>query len=122
MISTSRTAIDTIGNESFYVLEKTGSAIFDDDSSYLQLALTLLKEYKIKLENLKSRIDESPLYESEQFNYEFETLFYAIDRLYNILGNTQTKQKQLEASIFHSFICSQDHRLRSWIEDSEEES
>ncbi|MGR2670819.1 hypothetical protein ACUXVT_06025 [Acinetobacter soli] len=119
MISTSRTAIDTIGNESFYVLEKTGSAIFDNDNAYLQIALSLLKEYKIKLGNLKIRIDENPVYDRKQFDYEFETLFYALDRLYNLLGNTQTKEKQLEATIFHSYICSQDNRLRSLIEDSE---
>jgi len=120
MFSSSKTAIETIGQESLYVLEKTGAAIHGVDDAYLQIALTLLKDYKEKLTNLKKRVDESPLYDSTLFDYEFETMFYAIDRLYAALGNIRSKEQELEATVFHSYICAQDKRVRTWIEEVEQ--
>ncbi|MFV5640733.1 hypothetical protein [Acinetobacter oleivorans] len=122
MISNSKTAIDTIGKESHYLLEKTRAAIFGVENAYLQIALNLLKEYREKLSLLKQRIDESPLYDNFYFDYEFETTFFAIDKLSTLLGRIHSKEQELEAVILQSHIAAQDNLIRSGIEEAEQSS
>ncbi|HFG6923725.1 hypothetical protein NQ659_09225 [Acinetobacter baumannii] len=122
MISNSKTAIDTIGNESHYLLEKTRAAIFGVENAYLQIALNLLKDYREKLTLLKQRIDESSLYDNFYFDYEFETTFFAIDKLSSLLGRIHTKEQELEAAILQSHIAAQDNLIRSGIEEAERNS
>lgn len=122
MISNSKTAIDTIGKESHYLLEKTRAAIFGVENAYLQIALNLLKDYREKLILLKQRIDESSLYDNFYFDYEFETTFFAIDKLSSLLGRIHTKEQELEAAILQSHIAAQDNLIRSGIEEAERNS
>ncbi|MDN8266354.1 hypothetical protein QZK22_00715 [Acinetobacter baumannii] len=122
MISNSKTAIDTIGKESHYLLEKTRAAIFGVENAYLQIALNLLRDYREKLTLLKQRIDESPLYDNFYFDYEFETTFFAIDKLSSLLGRIHTKEQELEAAILQSHIAAQDNSIRNGIEEAERNS
>ncbi|MCZ2977913.1 hypothetical protein ACIAMG_14490 [Acinetobacter baumannii] len=122
MISSSKTAIDTIGRESHYLLEKTRAAIFGVENAYLQIALNLLKDYREKLTLLKQHINESPLYDNFYFDYEFETTFFAIDKLSSLLGRIHTKDQELEAAILQSHIAAQDNLIRSGIEEAEQKS
>ncbi len=122
MISNSKTAIDTIGNESHYLLEKTRAAIYGVENAYLQIALSLLKDYREKLTLLKQRIDASPLYDNSYFDYEFETTFFAIDKLDSLLGRIHSKEQELEAAILHSHIAAQDDSIRRAIEETEQNS
>lgn len=120
MFSKSKTAINTIGQESMYVLEKSRSAIYKEANDVdIDLAKHLLETYKEKMTKLKNEIDANQLYDNTYFDYEFETLFYAIDKLLSLLGSTNTKEKELEASIYQSHICSQDEHIRQGIEEVE---
>ncbi|MFX9652679.1 hypothetical protein CAT67_11290 [Acinetobacter baumannii] len=122
MISNSKTAIDTIGKESHYLLEKTRAAIYGVENAYLQIALNLLKDYRENLTLLKQRIDGSALYDNFYFDYEFETIFFAIDKLNSLLGRIHSKDQELEAAIFHSHIAAQDNSIRRGIEEAEQSS
>ena len=121
MFSKSKLAIEMIGRESFYVLEKTGSAIYKGKCVDTTLALSLLQTHKEKLQDLKERIDESDVYDTDTFEYAFKTIFHAINRLAGLLGNISSEQDELDAVIYHSSICKQDELIRTLIEEFEEE-
>ncbi len=122
MFSKSELAIEMIGRESFYILEKTGSAIYKGQCVDTTLALSLLLTYKEKLQDLKEKIDESDLYDSDVFEYAFKTIFHAISRLASLLGNISSEQDELDAVIYHSSISKQDELIRTLIEEFEEEA
>lgn len=118
MFSKSKIAIDTIGNESFYVMEKSGTAIYKENHVDVDLAKSLILAYISKYQDLKSKIDIDPIYDNSYFDHEFETLNYALQKLHSILGNVESKEKELEASIFHQHFCKQDKKIRTAIEES----
>lgn len=122
MFSKSELAIEMIGRESFYILEKTGSAIYKGQCVDTTLALSLLLTHKEKLQDLKEKIDESDLYDSDVFEYAFKTIFHAIARLTSLWGNISSEQDELDAVIYHSSISKQDELIRTLIEEFEEEA
>ena len=120
MFSQSQVAIDTIGRESLYVLEKSGTAITKEPGIDTEFAKTLLKSYKENLQELKTLIDASPIYDNSFFDYEFKTLLFAIDKLLLAIGNIRNEEDELEASIYQSHIRKQDDKIRSAIEEDEQ--
>lgn len=119
MFSKSKIAIDTIGPESLYVLEKSRSAIFKETGVDTDLAKTLLKSHKKNFQKLKSIIDETPIYDNSYFDYEFKTMFYAIDKLLLAIENIKNEDDELEAVIFQSHLRNQDDKIRQVIEEAE---
>ena len=118
MFSKSKIAIETIGNESLYVMEKSGAAIYKEDHFDIDIAKELILGYIHQYQDLKSKIDSDPIYDNSYFDHEFETLTYALYKLHSILGNVDSKEKELEASIFHQHFCKQDKKIRIAIEES----
>ncbi|WP_111859390.1 hypothetical protein [Acinetobacter sp. CFCC 10889] len=119
MFSTSKIAIETIGPESLYVLEKSGSAIFKEPGVDTDLAKSLLKSHKENFQKLKAVIDQKSIYDNSYFDYEFKTMFYAIDKLLLAIENIKNEDDELEAVIFHKHICKQNDKIRKAIEESE---
>lgn len=120
MFSKSQIAIDTIGRESLYVLEKSGTAITKEPGTDTEFAKSLLRSYKENFQELKSLIDASPIYDNSFFDHEFKTLFFAIDKLLLAIGNIRNEEDELEASIYQSHIRKQDDIIRSAIEEDEQ--
>ncbi|MCU4539651.1 hypothetical protein KTJ16_00460 [Acinetobacter bereziniae] len=120
MYSKSKVAIENIGPESLYVIEKTGSAIYKDPGIDTNLAKDYLKPYKEGFQKLKAEIDKSDVYDNSYYDYEFDTLFYAIDKLYLALGNINSEEEILEARIFHIHMSRQDDKIRRSMEESEQ--
>ena len=119
MFSKAKLAIDTIGPESLYVMEKSRSAIFKNPGVDTNLAKTLLQSHKEKFQKLKSIIDQSPIYNDSYIDYEFKTMFYAIDKLLLAIENISNENDEFEAVIFQSHFCKQDDTIRRIIEEVE---
>lgn len=117
MIDLTKIVKDTIGVESFYPLEKTQNAIFSCDSTDINFAKDMLNTFKRNYEKLNQQIKNEDFYDDYYFDIEFKTLFLAIDRLYSLLGNSQSEEDRLDATIYQSYIRSQDKHLRAALEE-----
>jgi len=119
MISKSEIAKKTIGAESLYVLEKSGAAIFKEPDVDVEFAMRLLSSYQDGFTKLKQEIDQSNIYDNSYFDYEFETLLFAIKKLIALLSQERTPEQNIEASIYQQHIRKQDDDIRQAIEDAE---
>ncbi|MDO7353937.1 hypothetical protein Q5X30_05395 [Acinetobacter baumannii] len=119
MLSKSKIVIDCIGQESLYVLEKSGSAIYKTPGVDTNVAKDLLKSYKEGLQKLKTIIDSSPSYDNSYYDFEFKTMIYAIDKLLLAIGNIKSEDDEIEAAIFQSYLRKQDESIRKTIEEEE---
>lgn len=119
MFSKKTIVIKTIGPESMYLLEKSRSVIYTQNIHDIDLVKDLFTHYTDGLNKLKAGIDQSVIYNESYLDYEFKTLFFAIDKLTSLLGNTESEDKRLEASIYQSHIRRQDETIRKIIEESD---
>ncbi len=119
MISKSEIAKKTIGTESLYVLEKSAAAIFREPDVDVEFAIRLLSSYQDGFTKLKQEIDQSNIYNNSYFDYEFETLLFAIKKLIALLSQERTHEQNIEASIYQQHIRKQDDDIRQAIEDAE---
>lgn len=117
MIDLKKIVKDTIGVESFYPLEKIQNAIFSCDSTDINFAKDMLNMFKTNYEKLNQHIKNEDFYDDYYFDIEFKTLFLAINKLDSLLGNSQSEEDRLEATIYQSYIRSQDTRLRKSLEE-----
>lgn len=118
MISKAEIIVKTIGSESLYVLEKSRMVIYKENHTDIDFAKSLLRNYKERLENLEKEVVKDQLIDHTYLEYEFKTVYYAIDKLLNLLGNIKSENDKLEAMIFQSHIRRQDELLRSVVEES----
>jgi len=118
MISTAKIAIETIGKESFYVLENSGTAIYKENGIDIDFAKRLLLTYQEKLQGLEEKVISSQIIDHTNLGYEFKTSYHAIDKLLGLLGNINSETNTLEAMIFHSHIRHQDEHIRLAIEEA----
>lgn len=119
MYSKSEIVKNTISQESFYILEKSGTAIHKEPGVDVELAIKLLLSYKTNLLKLKHGLDQENLYNKSFFDYEFETTLFAITKLANLLEQSRTQEQNIEASIYHKHISLQDEIIRKAIDESE---
>ena len=117
MISQAKIVIDSIGSESFYVLEKSGTAIFKDSPIDISFAKDLLIAYKKGLVKLENDVISNESIDYTNLEYEFKTVYYAIDKLLNLLGNIDSESKTLEAMIYQQHVRNQDDHIRKAIEE-----
>ncbi|WHP06336.1 MULTISPECIES: hypothetical protein [Acinetobacter] len=117
MISTAEIVVKTIGKESFYVLEKSGTAIHKESGIDTNFAKGLLQTYKEQLQTLEEKVISSQIIDHTNLEYEFKTSYYAIDKLLSLLGNINSESNTLEAMIFQSHIRHQDEHIRLAIEE-----
>lgn len=120
MFSQSDIVIKTIGRESLYVMEKSGTAIYKQPGVDVDLAINLLSNYQEGLVRLKQEVDQGSIYDNSYFDFEFTTLLFAINKLISLLGHSRTDEQDIEASIYQQHICQQDDSIRRAIEESEE--
>lgn len=107
----------TIGLESMYVLEKSGSAIHKEYNCVdVDLAKTLLNSLNDNYSKLEGSIKNEEFYTDSYLAHEFQTLFLAIDKLNDFLGTKLSEKEALEASIFQQHIRKQDKYIRDAIE------
>lgn len=107
----------TIGKESFYVLEKSGVAVFERTASNVDFAVAMLNSFKKSYQALYDQIKDQPNYAPEYYDYEFKLLFFAIDKLSNLLKMRHTPENELEASVIQSFLRSQNETLRAGFKE-----
>lgn len=120
MFSKSDIVIRTIGRESLYVMEKSGTAIYKQPGVDVDLAISLLSNYQEGLIKLKQEIDRGSIYDNSYFDFEFATSLFAINKLISLLSHSRTDDQDIEASIYQQHIRQQDDTIRRAIEESEE--
>lgn len=119
MFSKSEVAINTIGLESLYVLEKSRTALYKQPGTDTEFAKNLLQSYKQKFQELELIIQSSPIYDYSFFEHEFKTMLFAIDKLILAIGNIRNEKDLIEASIYQSHLSNQDDSIRTAIEEAE---
>lgn len=118
MISKSDFTKKHIGNESYYMIEKSLSAIHKDPEHYdVELVKKLLNTYKKGIISLNNEIISHLILDQSYFEYEIKTLIYALDRMDYLLGKTKTDDEKLEAYIMHDHIHKQNNKIRKSIDE-----
>lgn len=121
MSTLSKIVEDTIGQDSFYILEKSGNAVLDRNASTVDFAVAMLNSFKNSYQALYEQIRDQPYYHPEYYEYEFKLLFFAIDKLSRLLKMPLSEENELEASMVQSFLRSQNDALRAALQAAEEE-